>query len=184
DAPAGLPVSVAARKNDVSTVRRELRLGETRQAQQVHDAHWPGRLGTDRRGADPCNRDGALGRKGHNRATGQGGTKSFHENFAERAILPPMKVLWIAIALLLCAAPATAQAPVPVEADYVAKDFRFQTGESLPALTLHYRTLGTPRRDATGVVRNAVLILHGTGGSGAGFLSRTIGGALVGPGEM
>jgi homoserine O-acetyltransferase len=95
-----------------------------------------------------------------------------------------MKVLWIAIALLSFAAPATAQPPVPVEADYVAKDFRFQTGESLPALTLHYRTLGTPRRDASGVVRNAVLILHGTGGSGAGFLSRTFGGELFGPGQL
>ena len=60
----------------------------------------------------------------------------------------------------------------------------FQTGESLPALTLHYRTLGTPRRDAAGVVRNAVLILHGTGGSGAGFLSRTFGGELFGPGQL
>ncbi len=95
-----------------------------------------------------------------------------------------MKVLWIAIALLSFAAPATAQAPVPAEADYVAKDFRFQTGESLPSLTLHYRTLGTPRRDASGVVRNAVLILHGTGGSGAGFLSRTFGGELFGPGQL
>jgi homoserine O-acetyltransferase len=96
-----------------------------------------------------------------------------------------MKVLWIAIALVSFAAPATAQTPVPaVEADYVAKDFRFQTGESLPSLTLHYRTLGTPRRDAAGVVRNAVLILHGTGGSGAGFLSRTFGGELFGPGQL
>jgi homoserine O-acetyltransferase/O-succinyltransferase len=95
-----------------------------------------------------------------------------------------MKVLWIAIALLSVTAPATAQAPVPVEADYVAKDFRFQAGESLPSLTLHYRTLGTPRRDAAGVVRNAVLILHGTGGSGAGFLSRTFGGELFGPGQL
>jgi homoserine O-acetyltransferase/O-succinyltransferase len=95
-----------------------------------------------------------------------------------------MKVLWIAIALLSVAAPATAQAPAPVEGDYVAKDFRFQTGESLPSLTLHYRTLGTPRRDAAGVVRNAVLILHGTGGSGAGFLSRTFGGELFGPGRL
>jgi homoserine O-acetyltransferase len=95
-----------------------------------------------------------------------------------------MKVLWIAIALVSFAAPATAQTPVPVEADYVAKDFRFQTGESLPSLTLHYRTLGTPRRDAAGVVRNAVLLLHGTGGSGAGFLSRTFGGELFGPGQL
>jgi homoserine O-acetyltransferase/O-succinyltransferase len=95
-----------------------------------------------------------------------------------------MKVLWVAIALFSVAAPATAQVPVPVEADYVARDFRFQTGETLPSLTLHYRTIGTPRRDASGVVRNAVLILHGTGGSGAGFLSRTFGGELFGSGQL
>src|SRR5262249_14920367 len=61
---------------------------------------------------------------------------------------------------------AAAQAPAAVEHDFVAKDFRFASGETMPSLTLHYRTLGAPRRDASGVVRNAVLILHGTGGSG------------------
>jgi len=95
-----------------------------------------------------------------------------------------MKALWIAVALVSAAAPASAQVPAPVEADYIARDFTFQTGETLPALTLHYRTIGTPRRDASGVVRNAVLILHGTGGSGAGFLSRTFGGELFGAGQL
>jgi homoserine O-acetyltransferase len=92
-----------------------------------------------------------------------------------------MKVLWIA-ALLIAAVPAQAQ--TPVEGDYVARDFRFQSGETLPSLTLHYRTLGTPQRDASGVVRNAVLILHGTGGTGAAFLSRTFGGELFGAGQL
>jgi len=95
-----------------------------------------------------------------------------------------MKALWIVVALVSVSAPAAAQVPAPVEADYVARDFTFQTGETLPALTLHYRTIGTPRRDASGVVRNAVLILHGTGGSGAGFLSRTFGGELFGAGQL
>src|SRR5258705_13996990 len=103
-----------------------------------------------------------------------------------------MKALWIAAAAMCVAAPAglaraqssAAQLSVPVEADYVARDFRFQTGETLPALTLHYRTIGTPRRDAAGVVRNAVLILHGTGGTGQGFLSRTFGGELFGAGQL
>jgi homoserine O-acetyltransferase/O-succinyltransferase len=72
----------------------------------------------------------------------------------------------------------------PVEGDFVARDFRFGSGETLASLTLHYRTLGTPRRDASGVVRNAVMILHGTGGTGAGFLSRTFGGELFGPGQL
>jgi homoserine O-acetyltransferase len=74
--------------------------------------------------------------------------------------------------------------PAPVEGDFVARDFRFGSGETLPALTLHYRTIGTPKRDASGVVRNAVLILHGTGGSGGGFLSRTFGDELFGTGQL
>ena len=91
------------------------------------------------------------------------------------------------VLLLLAAAPAGAQArstfPTPVEADYTARDFKFGTGETLPVLKLHYRTIGTPQRDAAGVVRNAVLILHGTGGSGQGFLSPTFGGELFGAGQ-
>jgi homoserine O-acetyltransferase len=94
-----------------------------------------------------------------------------------------MKVFLAAIAALVLAHPVAAQ-PQPVEGDYVARDFRFGTGDALPELKLHYRTLGTPQRDAAGIVRNAVLILHGTGGSGAGFLSRTFGGELFGPGQL
>jgi homoserine O-acetyltransferase len=74
--------------------------------------------------------------------------------------------------------------PAPIEAEFVARDFRFGTGETLPELKLHYRTIGTPRRDASGTVRNAVLILHGTGGTGAGFVSRTFGGELFGAGQL
>src|SRR3954463_2867362 len=94
-----------------------------------------------------------------------------------------MKPLLIAFVALACAAPATAQLNA-VEADYVARDFRFATGDTLPALTLHYRTLGTPRRDASGTVRNAVLVLHGTGGTGGAFLSQTFGGQLFGSGQI
>jgi homoserine O-acetyltransferase len=57
-------------------------------------------------------------------------------------------------------------APEPTAHDYVIKDFRFRSGESLPELRIHYYTLGTPHRDAAGHVVNAVLILHGTGGTG------------------
>jgi len=74
--------------------------------------------------------------------------------------------------------------PAPVEGDYHARDFRFGTGDTIASLTLHYRTLGTPRRDAAGVVRNAVLILHGTGGTGGSFLGQTFGGHLFGPGQL
>jgi homoserine O-acetyltransferase len=81
-------------------------------------------------------------------------------------------------------AQSSGSVPLPVEGDFVARDFRFSSGEILPSLNLHYRTIGTPRRDASGVVRNAVLILHGTGGTGEGFLSRTFGGELFGAGQL
>ena len=73
--------------------------------------------------------------------------------------------------------------PAPVEGDFVARDFVFDSGERLAEVRIHYRTVGTPRKDADGVVRNGVLILHGTGGSGAGFLSSTYGGRLFGKGQ-
>ena len=70
-----------------------------------------------------------------------------------------------------------------VEGDYVIHDFRFASGETLPTLSLHYRTLGQPRRDAGGVVRNAVLIMHGTTGAGTQFLSPVFAGVLFGAGQ-
>ncbi|MBM0104707.1 alpha/beta fold hydrolase [Steroidobacter sp. S1-65] len=65
---------------------------------------------------------------------------------------------------------AQANYPQPVEGDVVLRNFRFQSNEQLPELRLHYRTVGKLERDAKGVAKNAVLILHGTGGSGAQFL--------------
>lgn len=73
--------------------------------------------------------------------------------------------------------------PEPAQADFVIRNFRFNSGETLPELRMHYRTYGTPRRDAQGVVRNAVLILHGTGGSGAQFVTRTFAAELFGAGQ-
>jgi len=64
-----------------------------------------------------------------------------------------------------------AQYPPPVQGDFVLKNFRFRAGGMLPELRIHYRTIGKPVRDAKGVVQNAVLIMHGTGGSGAPFLN-------------
>lgn len=74
--------------------------------------------------------------------------------------------------------------PEPKEGDYIAHDFHFGSGETLPELRLHYRTLGTPRRDADGLVGNAVLILHGTGGSGRSFLTPQFAGVLFSPGGL
>lgn len=88
---------------------------------------------------------------------------------------------------LLAAAPALTQAagwPAPVEGDYAIRDFRFESGETLPEMRLHCTTLGTPKRDASGTVRNAVLVLHGTGGSGRAFLSQNFAGELFGEGQL
>lgn len=68
--------------------------------------------------------------------------------------------------------------------DFVMRDFHFADGSVLPALRIHYVTLGVPRRDDSGIVRNAVLILHGTTGNGEGFLRRQFAGELFGPGEL
>jgi homoserine O-acetyltransferase/O-succinyltransferase len=96
--------------------------------------------------------------------------------------------LAIRACLLACvlfgATAAAAEYPVPVEADYVVKEFRFTSGEILPELRLHYRTLGTPVRDKQGIVRNAVWIGHGTGGSGAQFIRPEFAGELFGAGQL
>src|SRR2546423_12354666 len=74
-------------------------------------------------------------------------------------------VTWFALASV-----DAAEYPAPAQGDFVVQNFRFASNEKLPELRLHYRTIGTPQRDAQGVVRNAVLILHGTGGRGAPFI--------------
>jgi homoserine O-acetyltransferase len=91
----------------------------------------------------------------------------------------------IAVLVVLAAGTPTraADTPEPVQADFLLRAFRFASGEVLPELRIHYRTLGTPRRDARGVVRNAVLILHGTTGSGANFLRPEFAGELFGRGQ-
>src|SRR3954470_3281450 len=94
---------------------------------------------------------------------------------------PAMVVL---MCLVVAPASRAAEFPTPTEGDFVVRDFRFASGETLAALNLHYRTLGTPQRDASGVVRNAVMILHGTGGTGGAFLSQTFGGELFGAGQI
>jgi homoserine O-acetyltransferase len=86
------------------------------------------------------------------------------------------------LAALLLSGPAVAQ-PVPVEGDFTARAFTLTSGQSLPELRMHYRTLGQPRRGTDGRVENAVLLLHGTGGTGAQFLSPQFAGELFGPGQ-
>ncbi len=80
-----------------------------------------------------------------------------------------LRHLWIALAAL-AALPAAA-APEPAARDFTIRDFHFRSGQTLPELRIHYYTLGQPRRDAQGAITNAVLVLHGTGGTGRQFLS-------------
>jgi hypothetical protein len=68
--------------------------------------------------------------------------------------------------------------PAPAEGDFVARDFRFASGETLSELRVHYRTLGKPVKNDKGIVRNAVLIMHGTTGSGAQFIRPEFAGQL------
>ena len=89
------------------------------------------------------------------------------------------------VVALACLASLSARAvPAQQDGDYIAHDFHFRDGETLPEMRLHYMTLGAPRKDAQGVVRNAVLILHGTTGSGRQFLAPVFAGELFGPGQL
>jgi homoserine O-acetyltransferase len=79
---------------------------------------------------------------------------------------------------------AAAEASPMVDGDYVAQNFRFASGETLPELRLHYTALGKPHRNSQGHVDNAVLILHATGGIGRNFLADKFGGVLFGKGQL
>lgn len=96
------------------------------------------------------------------------------------------RTLAVCLALIAAHAPALAQTDYAarlVEGDVVLKNFRFGAGEQMDALRMHYATLGEPRRDAAGRVINAVMALHGTGGSGRQFLAPQFAGELFGPGQ-
>src|SRR6266851_4379237 len=75
---------------------------------------------------------------------------------------------------------AAADYPTPTEGDYTIHNFKFASGETLPELRIHYRTLGKIDKDAQGKTRNAVLIMHGTTGSGAQFIRPEFAGELFG----
>ncbi|SEK33964.1 alpha/beta fold hydrolase [Parapedobacter koreensis] len=96
-------------------------------------------------------------------------------------------LIFFVLAMLL-AAPRAGMAqeryPAPVEGDYEVMDFRFGTGETLARMNLHYTTIGTPTKGSDGKVNNAVLIMHGTTGSGRGFLTDRFAGNLFGPGQL
>jgi homoserine O-acetyltransferase/O-succinyltransferase len=80
-------------------------------------------------------------------------------------------------------APQPIAGVMPVPGDFIIKDFTFTSGEKLPELRIHYMTLGTARRDAAGRVTNAILIMHGTTGSGQQFARKQFADVLFGPGQ-
>ena len=95
-------------------------------------------------------------------------------------------IRWLGIAAALTsapAAPAQVVAPEPVAGEAVLRDFRFSSGETLPELKLRYVTVGRKLDDGRGRTANAVLVLHGTGGSSAQFLGPAFAGVLFGPGQ-
>lgn len=69
------------------------------------------------------------------------------------------------------------------EGDFIIRDYAFRSGERLAELKLHYRTLGTPRRDAKGGITNGVLLLQGNTGTGANWLRPSLADELFAPGE-
>jgi len=97
----------------------------------------------------------------------------------------------LAAALLLIAAPILA-APVAFaqtswpnqkDGDFIIKDFRFKSGETLPELKQHYTTLGTPKRNAAGDITNAVILLHGTSANGKAWLIPSLADELFSAGQ-
>ena len=92
---------------------------------------------------------------------------------------------WIGllVASSVCAWAHAASWPQPAEGDYTIANFRFTSGATLPELRIHYRTLGTLHKGNDGHVDNAVLIMHGTGGTGKQFLQDRFAGELFGAGQ-
>src|SRR5262245_4211789 len=86
------------------------------------------------------------------------------------------RVLAVAIIAFASVPLHAAEYPTPRESDWVVRDFRFHTGETIPELRLHYTTIGEPSGEA-------VLVLHGTAGSAASLLTDSFAGELFGVGE-
>src|SRR5438128_1903062 len=98
------------------------------------------------------------------------------------AINTTATIRFVASLLLILASSSALAAdyPPPVESDYTVRHFKFASGESLPELRIHYRTLGKIDKDDQGKTRNAILIMHGTTGSGAQFIRPEFAGELFG----
>ncbi len=94
------------------------------------------------------------------------------------------------LSILAASLASAAEYPAPTEGDFTIRDFKFASGETMPEVRIHYRTLGSPQRvppaadkiekDAQGKTTNAILIMHGTTGSGAQFIRPEFAGELFG----
>ena len=93
---------------------------------------------------------------------------------------PIIRIFVILSSVLVASVASAADYPTPTEGDFTIRDFKFASGETLPELRVHYRTLGKPEKDAQGKTTNAVLIMHGTTGSGAQFIRPEFAGELFG----
>ena len=97
---------------------------------------------------------------------------------------PTFRVLTLLLSILVASFATAADYPAPTESDFTIHDFKFASGETLPELRVHYRTLGKPEKDAQGKTTNAVLIMHGTTGSGAQFVRPEFAGELFGKDQL
>ena len=93
---------------------------------------------------------------------------------------PTIRIFAIFWSVFVASIASAADYPGPTEGDFTIRDVKFQSGETLPELRLHYRTLGTPQKDAQGKTTNAILIMHGTTGSGTQFIRPEFAGELFG----
>jgi homoserine O-acetyltransferase/O-succinyltransferase len=93
-------------------------------------------------------------------------------------------ILLAACVLAFTSSARSADYPKPEIGDFTFNDFRLASGETLPEVRIHYRTVGTPHRDDKGHVLNAVLVLHGTTGQGGNFIRNEFAGELFGRGQL
>jgi len=93
---------------------------------------------------------------------------------------PTLRIFALFLSIFAARFASVADYPTPTESDFTIRDFKFASGETLPELRLHYRTLGKPEKDGQGKTTNAVLIMHGTTGSGAQFIRPEFAGELFG----
>src|SRR5882724_4675611 len=107
-------------------------------------------------------------------------SSKFKPNGSVISMNTSIRILASVLVILVTRICAAADYPAAVEGDYTIRDFKFAFGESLPELRIHYRTLGKIDKGAEGKTRNAVLIMHGTTGSGAQFIRPEFAGELFG----